>query len=74
MSDETKVTVNNNVVALANKAGYDTYWISNQGFFGEYDTPSTVIAMRAKHRYFLKSGDYNSKLVDEFSMLDLLPN
>ena len=74
MSDGTKVTVNNNVVALANKAGYDTYWISNQGFFGEYDTPSTVIAMCAKHRYFLKSGDYNSKLVDDFSMLDLLPN
>ena len=74
MSDGTRVTVNNNVVALANKAGYDTYWISNQGFVGEYDTPSTVIAMRAKHRYFLKSGDYNSKLVDDFSMLDLLPN
>ncbi|MCL9668530.1 phosphoethanolamine transferase [Rosenbergiella epipactidis] len=74
MSDGIKTTVNNNVVALANKAGYETYWISNQGFVGEYDTPSTVIAMRAKHRYFLKKGDFNSKLVDDFSMLDLLPS
>lgn len=74
ISNGKETSVNNNVVALANRAGYDTYWISNQGFVGEYDTPSTVIAMRANHRYFLKSGDYNSKLVDDFSMLDLLPN
>lgn len=74
ISDGKETTVNNNVVALANRAGYDTYWISNQGFVGEYDTPSTVIAMRANHHYFLKKGDYNSKLVDDFSMLDLLPD
>lgn len=74
ISSGIETTVNNNVVALANRAGYDTYWISNQGYIGEYDTPATIIAMRAKHRYFLKSGDYNSKLVDDFSMLDLLPD
>ncbi|MBT0727801.1 phosphoethanolamine transferase [Rosenbergiella australiborealis] len=74
LSDGDQVTFNNNVVTLANRAGYDTYWISNQGFVGEYDTPATVIAMRAKHRIFLKRGDYNSALIDDFTMLKFLPD
>ena len=74
VSNGVTTNVNNNIVALANKGGYETYWISNQGFVGEYDTPSTIIAMRAKHRIFFKKGDYNSKLVDDFTMLDTLPD
>lgn len=34
----------NNVVALAAKAGYSTWWISNQGKLGEHDTRISVIA------------------------------
>lgn len=74
MSDGVNINVSNNVVALANRAGYDTYWISNQGFVGEYDTPVTVIAMRAKHRIFLKKGDYDSRQIDDFSVLPLIPD
>ncbi|WP_260834509.1 hypothetical protein, partial [Escherichia coli] len=36
-----------NVVALAAKAGYSTWWISNQGKLGEHDTRISVIASDA---------------------------
>ncbi|MBW9972158.1 hypothetical protein FJC78_29450, partial [Escherichia coli] len=39
----------NNVVALAAKAGYSTWWISNQGKLGEHDTRISVIASDAEH-------------------------
>ncbi|RRB54672.1 sulfatase-like hydrolase/transferase, partial [Escherichia coli] len=43
----------NNVVALAAKAGYSTWWISNQGKLGEHDTRISVIASDAEHTVFL---------------------
>lgn len=46
----------NNVVALAAKAGYSTWWISNQGKLGEHDTRISVIASDADHTVFLKKG------------------
>lgn len=46
----------NNVVALAAKAGYSTWWISNQGKLGEHDTRISVIASDAEHATFLKKG------------------
>lgn len=42
----------NNVVALAAKAGYSTWWISNQGKLGEHDTRISVIASDAEHATF----------------------
>lgn len=61
-----------NIIGLANKAGIDTYWISNQGQFGEYDTPISAIAKQAKYNYFSKSSDYGSKVVSDFSLLKQL--
>ena len=43
----------NNVVALAAKAGYSTWWISNQGKLGSM-TRISVIASDAEHATFLK--------------------
>ncbi|HCT6818869.1 TPA: sulfatase-like hydrolase/transferase, partial [Morganella morganii] len=47
-------------IDLANSAGIETYWISNQGYIGTYDTPITAIAKNSQHKNFLKYKDYNS--------------
>lgn len=51
---------NNNIITLANRIGYDTYWISNQNSLGKYDSPISVIGKRAKEHYF-----FNGKIRDE---------
>lgn len=51
--------LNNNIVTLANKLGYETYWISNQKARGEYDSPIAVMGKRAKEFYF-----FNGKIED----------
>lgn len=50
----------NNIITLANRAGFDTWWMSNQGQIGQYDTPIASIAQRAKNVHFLKSGDFEA--------------
>jgi len=40
------------VVDLFKKAGYQTFWISNQVPLGKYDSPNAVIAASADHEYF----------------------
>ena len=50
----------NNVVTLANRAGFQTWWFSNQGQIGEYDTAIASIAKRADEVQFLKSGDFEA--------------
>lgn len=59
-----------NFVDLAKSAGLKTYWISNQGFIGEWDTPISAIARRSDDKYFLKYGDYGSKNTSDFELLD----
>lgn len=45
---------------LANRAGFQTWWFSNQGQIGEYDTAIASIAKRADEVQFLKSGDFEA--------------
>ena len=49
-----------NFVTLANRAGFQTWWFSNQGQIGEYDTAIASIAKRADEVHFLKSGDFEA--------------
>ena len=49
-----------NFVTLANRAGFQTWWFSNQGQIGEYDTDIASIAKRADEVQFLKSGDFEA--------------
>ena len=49
-----------NIVTLANRAGFQTWWFSNQGQIGEYDTAIASIAKRADEAQFLKSGDFEA--------------
>ena len=59
----------NNVVALAAKAGYSTWWISNQGKLGEHDTRISVIDSDAEHATFLKKGSFASRKTDDKLLL-----
>lgn len=41
------------ILEVANAAGYTTAWLSNQGKFGMFNTPITVIASDAKYQDFV---------------------
>ncbi|SQA96459.1 Putative phosphoethanolamine transferase ybiP [Cedecea neteri] len=47
-------------MTLANRAGFQTWWFSNQGQIGEYDTAIASIAKRADEVQFLKNGDFEA--------------
>lgn len=59
----------NNIVTLARKAGYETWWISNQGSLGQHDTLISVIAANADKKHFLKEGSSSSLRIDDEDML-----
>ncbi|HEI8513188.1 TPA: phosphoethanolamine transferase [Morganella morganii] len=63
---------NLNIIDLAKSAGIKTYWISNQGFSGVFDTPISVIANRSDYKFFLKYGSFSSKNTDDILLLDEL--
>ncbi|MCK3658511.1 hypothetical protein A4G18_07250 [Pasteurellaceae bacterium Pebbles2] len=58
-----------NMVDLVKSAGIKTYWISNQGYLGEFDTPISAIANRSDERIFLKSGDSLNSNMSDFELL-----
>ncbi|WP_075180817.1 phosphoethanolamine transferase [Pantoea sp. 1.19] len=63
-----------NIITLANRAGFSTWWLSNQGQIGQYDTPIASIARRAGHAQFLKRGDFEAdKSTRDTDLLALLP-
>ncbi|MDU5696139.1 MAG: sulfatase-like hydrolase/transferase, partial [Haemophilus parainfluenzae] len=59
------------LVDLIKSAGLKTYWLSNQGFLGEYDTPVASLASKSDETIFLKKGgSFNSTNYSDF---DLIP-
>ena len=59
------------LVDLIKSAGIKTYWLSNQGFLGEYDTPVASLASKSDETIFLKKGgSFNSTNYSDF---DLIP-
>lgn len=73
----TKVDKNNlepnyglNLINLANSAGMKTFWLSNQGYMGKYDSPVTAISKNSDVKIFLKSGDYESSNTSDFELVD----
>lgn len=58
------------LIGLANSANIETYWLSNQGYFGKYDTPISSIAKESHHSNFLKLGEYNSRNTSDFSLVE----
>ena len=63
---------NRNLIGLANKAGFSTYWISNQGQFGKWDTPISAIAKKSDKSYFTKFQGYNERNIADIEMLRVL--
>ena len=61
-----------NVMTLANKADYQTYWISNQGMMSKFDASTSVVALRANTPFFLKKGKYDDINYDDEMLLDVL--
>ncbi|HII3253966.1 TPA: phosphoethanolamine transferase [Citrobacter amalonaticus] len=57
---DDKPQYQDNFVTLANRAGFQTWWFSNQGQIGEYDTAIASIAKRADEVHFLKNGDFEA--------------
>lgn len=60
--DEMPFFLNYNIIDLANNAGYDTYWISNQDQVGIHDSYAGFISYNAKNIYFSKTNkneDFN---------------
>lgn len=41
------------IIDIAKKAGYETYWFSNQGYISDADTPITLVAKTADHAKWL---------------------
>ncbi|MWP63204.1 phosphoethanolamine transferase [Gilliamella sp. Pas-s25] len=62
-SEDKKVNaqLNNNIVSIANDAGFETYWLSNQGKLGAIEITVPRIAAYAKHSFYTKKGEYNGK-------------
>ncbi|PQJ62906.1 PbsX family transcriptional regulator [Photobacterium angustum] len=51
-----------NFINLANSAGFKSYWISNQGKMGVWDTPITKFAILSDEEHFLKNGAYDGSI------------
>jgi glucan phosphoethanolaminetransferase (alkaline phosphatase superfamily) len=64
LNDKEKVQFGNNIISLANKAGFSTYWVSNQSKVGENDTTIVSIAKQSQKTYFLNNGHYRNSGTD----------
>lgn len=72
--EDGKPLYQDNIITLANRAGFSTYWFSNQGQIGQYDTPIASIARRADYVHFLKEGDFEAdKSTTDNDLLTLMP-
>ncbi|MFZ7128987.1 phosphoethanolamine transferase [Avibacterium avium] len=63
-----------NIVTLANQAGFETIWISNQGRIGKYESSSSRVASNANQQYFSKYGSYDSSDITDHHLIDILKN
>ncbi|WP_413505179.1 phosphoethanolamine transferase [Serratia grimesii] len=72
LSDGKNNYLADNIITLAKAAGLRTYWFSNQGLLGQFDSPVSKIAMFSDERRFLKKGDYQSRNTDDDELLPLL--
>lgn len=57
------------LIDLIKASGVKTYWISNQGFLGEFDTPITAIANLNDERYFIANNDSIRNDSSDFELL-----
>lgn len=61
-----------NIIDLAKNAGFKTYWISNQGYLSQDDTPISAIGNQADYPIFLNKSSYYSSRYSDFKLLEIL--
>ena len=66
-NEETVYT--DNIISLAKLAHYKTYWLSNQGKVGEWDTMASRIGIQADESFFTKKGGYDSDNIADTALL-----
>ncbi|OOH92142.1 hypothetical protein BMT54_01040 [Pasteurellaceae bacterium 15-036681] len=59
------------LIDLIKSTGIRTYWLSNQGYLGTFDTPVSSLANKSDEKVFLKSGDSFSQNISDFELLPL---
>ncbi|TYA16476.1 phosphoethanolamine transferase [Aggregatibacter actinomycetemcomitans] len=69
-NEETVYT--DNIISLAKLAHYKTYWLSNQGKVGEWDTMASRIGIQADESFFTKKGGYDSGNTPDTALLEPL--
>ena len=62
----------NNIITLAKAAGIETFWLSNQGMAGTWDTPIAKIALLADHNDFTRKGGSGTMNYPDSILLPLL--
>lgn len=62
---EPNKKINASIVQLANKAGFDTFWISNQKPVGLHESVATIIGSAAKHKSFISTEEAKYDIYDE---------
>ncbi|OCG00895.1 phosphoethanolamine transferase [Gilliamella sp. wkB112] len=65
--------LNNNIISIANEAGFETYWLSNQGKLGKMEITIPRIASYAQNSFYTKKGEYNGKSTRDKNDTLLLP-
>lgn len=65
---------NKNIIGMVNKAGIESYWLSNQGQFGKWDSPVSAIAKNAGYSYFTKFQGYDESNIQDSVLLRKLAN
>ena len=63
------------IIDVAKKAGYETWWFSNQGRYGQYDSAITLVAKTADHAEWTDdsynfSDKYDEALLQYLTQLD----
>jgi len=59
----------NNIVDLANLAGFETYWLSNQNEVGIHDSIVGGIGKKARHHHFLHAAGGENAVQDDALLL-----
>ncbi|QLB12345.1 glucan phosphoethanolaminetransferase (alkaline phosphatase superfamily) [Bisgaardia hudsonensis] len=61
-----------NIITLAKAAKIKTFWLSNQGSIGRYDTIASRLGMMSNMPYFTKKGAFNVSNEDDFKLVEKL--
>lgn len=69
LNDGVNVQLNNNIITLANMAGFETSWISNQGKMGVFDTGISALAHYSDETVFTKTGSFNDSNIHDSALL-----